>query len=114
MTTHRPIAHAAQHPDGSWREPHDLAAYLPGDIELRLADAATTRATSTQLVEAGPDVSFFNPQWHHGQPDVVSGGLYVIPESPASNVRITDRRRSRHERVMKQVTRQGLLNGLTF
>jgi CRISPR-associated endonuclease/helicase Cas3 len=39
MTSARPIAHAAQNPDGSWRKPHDLAAHLSdvGDKAAKFA-----------------------------------------------------------------------------
>lgn len=37
--TPRPIAHAAQNPDGSWREPHDLADHLAGVAALAACHA---------------------------------------------------------------------------
>ena len=37
--TPRPIAHAAQNPDGSWREPHDLADHLAGVAALAAGHA---------------------------------------------------------------------------
>lgn len=41
----RPIAHAAQHPDGSWREPHDLAEHLRGVAEMAAGFAAGFRSS---------------------------------------------------------------------
>lgn len=37
--TLRPIAHAAQNPDGSWRDPHDLADHLAGVAALAACHA---------------------------------------------------------------------------
>ncbi|MGA7950768.1 MAG: HD domain-containing protein, partial [Thiobacillaceae bacterium] len=37
--TLRPIAHAAQNPDGSWRDPHDLAEHLAGVAALSACHA---------------------------------------------------------------------------
>ncbi|BBP05277.1 CRISPR-associated helicase Cas3 [Sulfuriferula plumbiphila] len=37
--TLRPIAHAAQNPDGSWRDPHDLANHLAGVAALAACHA---------------------------------------------------------------------------
>ena len=64
--TLRPIAHAAQNPDGSWRDPHDLADHLAGVASLA-ADHARAFGGEDWACLAGlwHDLGKYRPRFQH-------------------------------------------------
>jgi CRISPR-associated endonuclease/helicase Cas3 len=58
----RPIAHAAQNPDGSWRDPHDLADHLAGVAALSACHARKFGADDwAQLAGLWHDLGKYRP-----------------------------------------------------
>src|SRR3990172_9535403 len=64
--TPRPIAHAAQNPDGSWGEPHDLADHLTGVAALAAGHARTFGANDwAHLAGLWHDLGKYRPRFQH-------------------------------------------------
>lgn len=101
MTTHRPIAHAAQHPDGSWREPHDLTEHLIGVAELAAEFAASYGPSWARLAGQWHDLGKYRPRFQNYIRKVsgfefeadahISGEAGKAPHSTAGAVRACDR-----------------------
>ncbi len=64
--TLRPIAHAAQNPDGSWRDPHDLADHLVGVAALAACRARAFGAEDwAHLAGLWHDLGKYRPRFQH-------------------------------------------------
>ncbi|MHB1202996.1 MAG: CRISPR-associated helicase Cas3' [Acidithiobacillus sp.] len=64
--TLRPIAHAAQNPDGSWRDPHDLANHLAGVAALAACHARKFGAEDwAHLAGLWHDLGKYRPRFQH-------------------------------------------------
>jgi CRISPR-associated endonuclease/helicase Cas3 len=64
--TLRPIAHAARYPDGSWRDPHDLADHLAGVAALAADHARKFGAEEwARLAGLWHDLGKYRPRFQH-------------------------------------------------
>ncbi|QKE41164.1 MAG: CRISPR-associated helicase Cas3' [Ferrovum myxofaciens] len=64
--TLRPIAHAAQNPDGSWRDPHDLANHLAGVAALAACHARKFGGEDwAHLAGLWHDLGKYRPRFQH-------------------------------------------------
>lgn len=64
--TRRPIAHAAQNPDGSWRDPHDLASHLAGVAALAACHARAFGAEDwAHVAGLWHDLGKYRPRFQH-------------------------------------------------
>ena len=65
MSKHRPIAHAAQSPDGSWRDPHDLDDHLTSVADLAAEFAHAFGPEWSQLAGRWHDLGKYRPRFQN-------------------------------------------------
>ncbi|EQD62448.1 DEAD/DEAH box helicase:HD domain protein, partial [mine drainage metagenome] len=63
--TYEPIAHAAQYPDGAWRDPHDLAEHLREVGALAASFAQHYGAGWARLAGRWHDLGKYRPRFQH-------------------------------------------------
>jgi CRISPR-associated endonuclease/helicase Cas3 len=95
----RPIAHAAQYPDGAWREPHDLDAHLTAVAALSAGFAECYGSDWARLAGLWHDLGKYRPRFQHYirqasgfEADAhIKGEAGKAPHSTAGAVLATDR-----------------------